>query len=71
MVEIRKTLQLKSESILDECIHWVMLFVLMIMYEVKDNGGLHGWFTAAHANEKWARLEHEDEECFPAAMFDF
>ncbi len=37
--------------------------------KVSIMGDLHGWFTAAHANEDWSRLQHE--ECFPAAMPDY
>lgn len=35
------------------------------------NGDLHGWFTAAQANEEWSCLEHENLECFLAAMSGF
>lgn len=32
------------------------------------NGDLHGWFNAAHANEEWSRLEHEDMRVFPSSQ---
>lgn len=34
-------------------------------------GDLHGWFTAARANEEWSRPRHEDLVCFPAAMPEY